>query len=189
LKTRKGSCIQIFTELSKSYGDYLNKKHDIKTFLKKNSDILLCKIDKSKNVSFLDKIEYIKKLDSEFDTLFYEKLTKNSLLDNIKNFNKLIFTMKPYISYRYFYKIKPKHNIKKIYGIIKWKNDKPVRPIVSSINAITTRPEVYLLEIKKQFESNCTFSVKSSKDFKNWFLEKRSNFVDPDYEILIQNKP
>jgi hypothetical protein len=92
------------------------KKMTFKFFLKNNSVILLCKIDKSKNVCFLDKIDYIKKLDAEFDTPFYEKLTKNPLLDNIKSFNKLISTMKPYISYRNFYKIKPKQNIKKING-------------------------------------------------------------------------
>ena len=52
------------------------KKMTFKFFLKNNSVILLCKIDKSKNVCFLDKIDYIKKLDAEFDTPFYEKLTK-----------------------------------------------------------------------------------------------------------------
>ena len=115
----KGQCIQIFSELTKCYGNNLDEKKGIKSFLKNNENIILIKIDKSKNVCFLDKTDYIKKLNNEFNNPSYEKLSQNPLSDDIESFNQLITTMQPYISIRNFYEIKPRQNIKKCYGILK----------------------------------------------------------------------
>ena len=79
----------------------------------------MAKIEKSKNVCFLDKNDYIKRLNIEFNNPNYEKLSQNPLTDDTKSFNQLITTMQPYISIRNFYEIKPRQNIKKCYGILK----------------------------------------------------------------------
>ena len=123
-------------------------------------------------------------MNNEFQNPNYEKLTKNPLEDDLKSFSKLILTMKPFISDKEFYKMKAKQSIKKCYGIIKWKKDRPLRPIVSSINSITIGAESYILEILKKFESQFMFSVNSSKSFKDWFIKHSPSFNDNNYEII-----
>jgi hypothetical protein len=75
--------------------------------------------------------------------------------------------------------MQPKQNIKKGYGLLKWKNEKSLRPIILSINSITVGSEIYLLKILKKFQPFCKFSINSSKNFKNGFQIKEINSPIP----------
>ena len=74
----RGKCIQFFSELSKCYANKLNEKKEILIFLKKEESFLSLKIDKNKNLCFIDRNEHIKKLINEFENTHYEKLTKSA---------------------------------------------------------------------------------------------------------------
>ena len=92
--------------------------------------------------------------------------------------------MKEYVPKNVYQKMIPLEQNKRGYGIVKLhKNGSPIRPIVSTIGSLTSGSEEYLFSVLSQFNDICTYSCKSTKEFKNFFLEKRSKFDHNIHEI------
>ena len=60
----------------------------------------------------------------------------------------------------------------------------PIRPIVSSINSLVSGCEEFLFNIIKPLELKCTFSINSTKHFKEVFLKNRAKFNPKTFEIM-----
>jgi hypothetical protein len=164
------------------------KSSEMKTlsnFLDAHPQISIVEIDKSKDLCILPTTVYQEKLEQEFDSEKFKKISKNPLETDVALFNKLIKSVKPYLSPATFNRIRPSHGIKRAYGLIKkHKEGAPFRPIISNIGAITSGLESYLLTILKKFEPLFKYEVKSSKEFKNKLLNMRSKF-DPKKHTVV----
>jgi len=173
-----------FHSLRKTY----TKSSDLKTlnnFLDAHPEISIVEIDKSKDICILPTAVYQKKLEKEFDSDKFRKLSKNPLKADVELFNKLIKTMKPFLSSSTFHKIRPSYGLKRAYGLVKkHKEGSPCRPIISNIGAITSGLESYLLTVLKKFEPSFKYEVNSTKDFKNKLLKMRSKF-DPKKHTVV----
>ncbi|CBY30968.1 unnamed protein product, partial [Oikopleura dioica] len=132
------------------------KSSDLKIlndFLDKHPEICVVEVDKSKDLCILPTSVYQKKLDAEFQTNKFRKIEKDPLKTDVDLFNKLIKTIKPFLSRESFNSIRPSHGLKRAYGLIKLhKEGAPCRPIISNIGAITSGLEGYLLKILKKFK-------------------------------------
>ena len=117
----------------------------IHKFLKSNPDLMFCLVDKSKNISLVYKKDYIAKLNDEFSkTEIYQKLDKNPLLKECELYNKSIRSLKPYVSKSMMFKLRPIYKLKSSYGLIKrHKENRPIRPIVSSKFTITSILKIF----------------------------------------------
>ena len=179
----KGDLIHNFKQLRKCYSPNDNSKKLTK-FLDSHPDILIVKVDKSKNLAILYKKDYEEKLSNEFPYEKYTELNKDPLENDMKSYRALIRDLEPFISKRDFYSMKPVGNLKSAYGILKLHKEEPypVRPIVSSLNSIVQGGEEYLLPILKKF--NCKYSLSSTKEFREYFLKNRTNFYRPRSEII-----
>ena len=181
----RANLLLMFGQLSKCYTT--DKKSKIlQTFLKNNPDILLVTIDKSKNMIFIKYLDYIQKLDEVFsDPQKFEKLSQNPLETDIKSFRALVNTMEPYVNLKTYRQIQPCDSIKKSYGVLKMhKIGHPFRPIVSSLNTVTSGAEAYIQNVFKPMISECTYSIDSIKTFKLNFLKNRDKFNESIHEIV-----
>ena len=112
-------------------------------------------------------------------------MKSSPLQDDLKLFRKLIKEMKPFVSKKTFYRLKPTQNLKKAYGLVKMHKDgKPLRIIVSSLNSICSGAENYLKNILQNFLPECKYSIESTKKFKTWFMQERKKFEKSDYQIV-----
>ena len=157
----------------------------IKTFLDDHPEILILKVDKSKNLEIAKKSDYERKLLDIFeDTNKFQPLSKNPLENDISRFRKVLNTIEKSVSPSTFNNMKPKESLKKGFGILKKHKDlEPVRPIISSCNSVTEGAEQFLAKLISPIVDKCTFSVKSTKAFKDLFLQKRDLFQS-DFEII-----
>ena len=181
----KGDFIHSFKLLKKCYGSKTDSKI-LSKFLNSNPDIVLVKVDKSKNLVFLNRNDYDEKLENEFPCGKYLKLDKNPLDKDLAKFQKVIRTMEPFISNSNYAKLKPIPALKSAYGLLKMhkKEPYPVRPIVSSLNSLVSGAEDYLLPILEKFLPECKYSIESTKSFTSYFMANRSKFYLPRSQIL-----
>ena len=85
---------------------------------------------------------------------------------------QMIGSFNQYLTTSDSYKIKPTHSIKKSYGLAKnHKINIPLRPIVSSLNSITSGAESYLHNLISPIVKTCKYSVNSTIEFKKRFLK------------------
>ena len=181
----KGDFIHSFKLLSRCHSSNSDGKK-LKLFLNNNPDICLVKVDKSKNLVFLNKVDYELKLKNEFSPDKYVLLKEDPLEKDLKKYSKLVKTMEPYISSSNYWKMRPIPSLKSAYGLLKMHKPEPfpVRPIVSSLNSLTSGGEDYLLPILEKFLPECVYSVESTKSFSEYFLKERSKFYLPRSQVL-----
>lgn len=151
--------------------DTPNSDHkDLRTFLDQNKNLIFLEVDKSKNLALLDIADYMHKLIQIFSPDKFEKLSRNPLGPDLKQFQNTIRKMEPYLSLSNFRLIKPFHSIKKGHGILKInKPGMPLRPIINSMYSLTSGAEKYILKILQPLISKCSFSVSSTKHFSDNF--------------------
>ena len=77
----------------------------LKQYLDDNPDIIICPVDKSKNLDVFDLKDYTKKLDEVFEPSKFKKLKINPIHVDIESFNKIITNFKQYVSHSDAYKI------------------------------------------------------------------------------------
>ena len=120
--------------------------------------------------------------------ILVQRISKVSYMDGHRvcvKYRDTMKTMKTYMSKNTFLKIAPNESLKRAYGILKkTKPGEPVRPIVSSVNSVTSGAEEYLLNIIKPIIDKCSYSVNSTKSFKAKFLEIRDKFDMKKYECV-----
>jgi hypothetical protein len=124
------------------------------------------------------------KLDDAFGTDKFKKLKYNPINVDLSNFRKVINTMKPHLTSKDELKVMPTEALKSGYGLPK--NHKiriPLRPIVSSLNSICSGAESYLHNLIAPIVAQCSFSIKSTKIFKEKFTEIQ-NFDSENYEVI-----
>ena len=103
---------------------------------------------------------------------------------DLKSFNKIITNFKLFVSHSDAYNIQPIDAIKWAYGLPKnHKKNIPLRPIVSSLNSITSSSEAFLQNLISPITKSCKFSVESTIEFKKRFLEIKG-FNSEEYEIV-----
>ena len=164
-----------------------NDSDELKKFLDCNSEILVCHSDKTKNINLISKKEYIKKLDQVFSPDKFKPLKLNPINTDLASIKKLINSFKPYLTNINEYKVTPIETLKRGYGIIKnHKDGLPLRPIVSSLNTITSGVESYLKDLISPINQSCKYSVDSTLSFKAKFLEfsQIGNFNSEEHEVV-----
>ena len=81
--------------------------------------------------------------------------------------------------------IRPTEGLKRGYGLPKLhKPGIPVRPIVSSLNSITSGAESFLKKLIRPILEECIFSCKSTREFKEKFLNDRNEFNQETHQIV-----
>ena len=162
------------------------KVHTLNTFFNQNTDLLLTEVDKTKDLQIMKKSDYEIKLNNMFgDTYYFKKLQRNPVQDDFKSLKKVINELKQHISSKTYNLITPIEQLRRGYGIIKrHKLDHPIRPIISSIGAMTEGSEEWLKRILKPFITDCTYSVDSVKEFKKLFMEHNKKFDPVSFEIV-----
>ena len=156
----------------------------LKLYLDENPDIIICPVDKSKNLDVFDLKDYTKKLDDVFEPSKFKKLRINPIHQDLESFNKIITNFKQFVSHSDAYKIQPIDAIKRAYGLAKnHKENIPLRPIVSSLNSITSGSEAFLQNLISPITNSCKFSVESTIELKIFFLEIEG-FNSEEYEIV-----
>ena len=181
----KAKLLVEYGNLIKCHTDDKNVKL-LKDFFNKNNDIILTEVDKTKDLEVLDKKDYEKKLNDMFgDTNYFKKLDRNPVSDDFKSLKNITNNLKTYISRKTYNLIRPLEQLRRGYGVIKrHKNSHPIRPIVSSIGAMTQGAEDWLKRIIQPFVEKCTYSVSSVKEFKNLFIQHQSLYDPNLYEIV-----
>jgi hypothetical protein len=103
---------------------------------------------------------------------------------DLESFNKIITYFKQFVSHSDAYNIQPIDAIKRAYGLPKnHKKNIPLRPIVSSLNSITSSSEAFLQNLISPITKSCKFSVESTIELKKRFLEIQG-FNSEEYEIV-----
>ena len=184
--------IKVKTKLLLKFFDFRNCYADssnIKTltkFFNEHDNLIIMPIDKSKNIEIMLIDDYIKKLRDIFDNEKFIKCSKNPFKVDIRKFKEMIKELEQFIGPKKYKHIQPKEGLKSGYGILKkHKINEPLRPIISSINSITTGLEEYFLEIIKPIvNNNCEYSVESTKTFKKLFLEKRKKYNQKTHDVI-----
>ena len=181
----RGDFIHSFKLLKKCYGSKTDSKN-LSKFLNSNPSVVLVKVDKSKNLVFLNRSDYEKKLEDEFPSGKYLKLDKNPLDKDLAKYQKVIKTMEPFISNSNFMKLKPIPSLKSAYGLLKMHKAEPfpLRPIVSSLNSLVSGAEDYIIPILEKFLPECKYSIESTKSFTSYFMANRQKFYLPRSQIL-----
>ena len=177
----------IFSDLNKCYTD-TSYTRPLTNFLNQNPNIMLVPHDKSKNLTFIYRDEYITKLNNTFSdqTKFTILAEKDSNISKIvTQYNVIRKTMEPYLSKSEYWQISALESHKKSFGSLKvHKENAPLRPIVSSIGSVTEGAERYLQKVIRPLEEMCTLTVNSTKMFKNVFMENRNKYVHENHEIF-----
>ena len=156
----------------------------LRDFLKQNPNLLICPVDKSKDICIYSTETYLHKLDEVFEPTKFTKISTNPLKQDLKNFMAMKVKFSKYLSRSDQLKIKPTQGLKRAYGIPKLhKNDHPVRPIISSLNSITSGAESYLHSLISPILAECTFSVNSTRTFKERLCEIKHNYNPSEHEI------
>ena len=76
-----------------------------------------------------------------------------------------------------YYSLRPIQSLKRAYGLLKvHKPDRPLRPIVSSLNSLTSGAENFLMKILSKFKTEFKFSLENSESFRNFVPENKENF-------------
>ena len=157
----------------------------LKKFLKENDDIIICKIDKSKNIGIYDRNVYLEKLNTIFEPEKFEKLGSNPLKSDIRTLKTLTTEFGAFLSKTDNRKIDPIESLKKGFGIVKLhRTGAPLRPIISSFNSLTSGSEQFFLNLIKPLISKCEFSVNSTKSFKEQFCAIKEKFNPQIHEVV-----
>jgi len=137
------------------------KSKVLEHFFREHPNLLICQIDKSRNLEITTLEKYKSKIEEAFnDRQTFTKLTKNPLQSDKTKLFRSISKFKPHISKNTEFRTRPSDKLKRGYGVIKYhKPEKPLRPIISSINSVTEGAEIYLKKILSPFVSQCKFSV------------------------------
>ena len=163
-----------------------NKGKILSKYLNNNEDLCLIKCDKSKDLVFLYKKDYLSKLGNELSPDKYERLSKDPLCKDLKDFKKLLSTLEPYVDKMTLYKIRPIPALKRGYGLLKIHKDQPypLRPIISSLNSMVSGVEEFILPILEKFLPMCVNSLSSTKTFTESFLNERNTFDNSKYDVI-----
>ena len=116
-------------------------------------------------MAIFDLNDYIQILINVFTPDKFVSLPRNPLKSDITKFRALAFELEPYLANTDTILISPIEGLKRAYGLPKLhKVDIPVRPIVSSINSVTSGAEIFLKRLIQPILEQCTFSCNSTKD-------------------------
>ena len=149
-------------------------------------ELIIMKVDKSKNVVITSTDNYKAKLTSLLsDSSKFLPIKNNPLAKDLKLFRKLLSTLKMYLNKFTFLRMLPNEQYKKGHGYLKLHKDGfPLRPIVSSTNSLTCGAESFLKKIFGPLVKRCTKVVNSTKQFKERFIAQKQGY-DPTIHTVI----
>ena len=112
-------------------------------------------------------------------------MSRNPLEVDLKKYRALVSQLSPHLTKGSKTLVKPEEGLKRGYGIPKLhKSGHPLRPIISSINSITSGAERFLKDLIRPVLEKCSYSVNSTKTFKEKFLNDRNKFDSEKHEIF-----
>ena len=121
----------------------------------------------------MNKSDYIVKLQETFNGEKFLKLSKSCLKKNIREFQNDLNKFKRFLDPEIHWRLEKNEKLKSGYGLLKiHKENHPLRPIVSSMNTLTSNSESYILEKISFIEEKLKYSIKSTLEFKQKFLEE-----------------
>ena len=146
-----------------------NSNFELQKFLNQNPTITIVKVDKSSNLAVLNTSDYLNKLHEQFaDTSKFTRLSSNPFYSDLTKLHRCIHKLDPYTSKSDKLKLRPIHNLKQAYGILKLhrKDSQDLRPIVSSTKSLTIGAENYLQPILEKFRPIIgKHTLQSTKNF------------------------
>ena len=173
-----------FLNFTKCTSDTKNVKR-LRLFLKNNPDLIICLVDKSKNLAIFDRNDYLEKLDEIYDPQKFEKLPRNPLKTDLTQFKSLISEFSDFLSKSDKRLLDPVENTKSAYGLVKLhRENAPLRPIVSGRNCLTSGCEQYLLNLIQPILAECQYSISSTKKFKEKFCATKDLFNPDIHEVI-----
>jgi len=162
-----------------------NSRKTLIKFLCDHPENLFLNVDKTKNLAYVRMEDYLTKFDEIFSPDKFQKIKKNPIQKNLREYRKLIQTLAPFLTKSDQFLLTPCENLKTGYGLLKLhKKNAPLRPIVSSLNSICSGAETFLHNLIKPIVKNCKFSIKSTKHFKNNFPKFSKKFNEINHEII-----
>ena len=113
--------------------------------------------------------EYNLKLEKQFESDQFKKLKNDPLDSDLRNLSSLLVKVKPFVSAKTYFSLRPIQSLKRAYGLVKvHKPDRPLRPIVSSLNSLVSGSETFLMKILTKFKPEFKFSLENSEQFRNF---------------------
>lgn len=174
-------------ENSKQQRDLLQAQHVARQFLRHNKEISIIPADKGGAIVAIKNSEYIEKLENIFtDDKKYELIRKDPSRQILLKIQDLLKTWKNrrFITLKTFTNMYPSSSqLPRAYGFLKLhKIDKPIRPVVSSINA----PEYFLSKflnalLKPFMDQEYKYASKNSEQVAN---QLRALKVTPSDRII-----
>jgi len=173
-----------FLEFTHCISDTKNIK-TLKKFLKENPDLIICLIDKSKNLGIFPKTEYLKKLADVYEPSKFEQIKDNPIKSDLLKLKLVISEFSQYLSQSDKRLLDPTEHTKLAYGLVKLhRSEAPLRPIISGRNFLTSGCEQYLLNLIQPILSECQYSVSSTKKFKEKFCAISDQFNPRIHEVI-----
>ena len=171
-KTKISSFVERFSKCWEK-----NSFKEVTNFLDKNPEIKVVKVDKTSAFAIMNTNEYNLKLEKQFDSDQFKKLKNDPLDSDLRNLSSLLVKVKPFVSAKTYFSLRPIQSLKRAYGLVKvHKPDRPLRPIVSSLNSLVSGSETFLMKILTKFKPEFKFSLENSEQFRNFVLDERENF-------------
>ena len=125
-------------------------------FLNKNKTVKLIRVDKSKNIAFLNSDDYHVHVEIEFSCSKFTRLDDDPTLSDISSFKNMIDLLRPFISDTSAHQISSNHRIKPSYGLFKRHKPEPhpLRVFIESQGTITSDIESYIIIILTKLASD-----------------------------------
>ena len=160
----------------------------LKNFLKKYPENILLRVDKSPDLIYVQKADYLHKitnfLGSNFEKM--EKYELSELEKDVESYRSLINeTFQNCLPKTVVTNMHPLYSISDFYGMYKChKKDKPIRGIVTSFNSLVCNSENFIQTLIQPIVDECEFAVDSLGDFKTKFLKEKTKFIEREHKLV-----
>ena len=177
----KNECLPILHRLS----NMKHKSNQASKCLKnlREKDLIITKADKGNVIVIMNKEDYIDRTEKMLEDTVYQKINKSPLNKCVSEVNEVLKTIKliiPETDMRWLKVSNPK--VAKLYTFPKiHKPGEKMRPIVSQINAPTSKIEKWLLNRFNMFGEVESYSLKNSHEF----ADEIKDIKIADDEILV----
>lgn len=168
-----------------------------KKFLKENDNLVITKADKGNRTIVMEKEEYNSKImDLLNDDNTYTRLRKDpteTLCDKVKKLTDILL-QNEWISKATYYKLRNCNaHTPAIYGLVKDKEGRPLRPVVCTVNSATYEVEAFISSILSPLMNKNVYGIKNSFEFSKFIsemtLKEGDELVSLDVKSLFTNIP
>ena len=113
-KTKISSFVERFAKCFEKNGF-----RELTHFLDNNPEIKVVKVDKTSAFALMMNDEYNLKLAQKFESSQFKKLKNDPLDSDLRNLSSLLVKIKPFVSTKTYFSLRPIQSLKRAYGLIK----------------------------------------------------------------------